>query len=652
MNASGYRESLYEVFASAEGLDSQVADALSLGTDYLSLDLGFLTRVADGRQEIVQSVGDHDLIQPGETCPIDRAYCKRTVEVEESLAVQHAGSSPLVSDQALRTFELGTYIGVRVELDDEVYGTVCFADDLERDAPFSEAEQLFVELLAKLVGQAIERRDHERELHERADRLAREKRRFEGIAENSFDILFRVDRDTRFTYVSAAVERVLGYDPEALVDRPVVDHVRESSVDDATEGLSSVLDGEAVEGLGLTFLDAEGNSVALEVNATPIRDGDEVVGVQGVGRDVSARKERERELRIKNRAMDEAEIGISLADNTDSGRPLVYVNEGFGRVTGHDPAEMLGRNCRFLQGEATDPDAVATLKAGIEAGESVSTEIVNYRADGSPFWNRVQLSPIENDAGEVTHYLGFQNDVTERKRAERLRALLNRVLRHNLANDVSPFMAFGEMLRTDEDEPADLGARIETSAENLVALSDKARDLEEFARHDPVHERLDVAELVASAVDVARDADGGRPRRASVETSVETERGICAGTELRRALSELVENALEHGVEGPDPAVEVTAVDDGDWVVVSVVDDGPGIDPMESAVVEHGRETALEHGSGLGLWLVNWVVTRYGGSFQVEPANGGGTVARVRLPGIDDGASIDDVARPPTLLFR
>jgi PAS domain S-box-containing protein len=652
MNASGYRESLYEVFAGAGDLDSQVADALALGMDYLSLDVGFLTRIEDGRQEIVQSVGDHHLIQPGETCPIDRAYCKRTVEVEGTLAVQHAGSSSLVADRAFRTFEFGTYVGARVEVDDDVYGTVCFADEPERDVPFSEAEQLFVELLAKLVGRAIERRDHERELRDRADRLAREKRRFEGIAENSFDVLFRVGSNGAFTYVSAAVERVLGYDPDALVGESVTDHVDESSVDDAAATLSSVLAGEAVEALELTFIDADGDAVALEVNATPIREAGEVVGVQGVGRDVTARKERERELRVKNRAMDEAEIGISLADNTDPERPLVYVNEGFGRVTGHDPAEMLGRNCRFLQGEATDPGAVATLKTGIEAGESVSTEIVNYRADGSPFWNRVQLSPIEDDAGEVTHYLGFQNDVTERKRAERLRALLNRVLRHNLGNDISPFMAFGEMLRTGADGPADLGARIETSAEKLVALSDKARDLEEFARHDPVHERLDVAELAASAVDVAPDADGGRPRRASVETSVETDRGICAGAELRRALSELVENALEHGVEGPDPTVEVTAVDDGDWVVVSIVDDGPGIGSMESAVVEHGEETALEHGSGLGLWLVNWVVTRYGGSFEVGPGDDGGTVARVRLPGIDDGSSVEAVARPPTLLFR
>jgi len=646
MNASGYRESLYEAFTDTGDVDSQVADALALGTEYLSLGLGFLTRIDDGTQEIVQSVGDHDRIRPGETCPLDRAYCQRTVEVKGSLAVQHAGSSPVVPTRALRTFDLGTYVGARVEVERGVYGTVCFADESARDTPFSEAEQLFVELLAKLVGRAIERRDHERELRERADRLAREKRRFEGIAENSFDIIFRLDPNARFTYVSAAAERVLGYDPDALVGSTFTDHLHESSADDATAAYSSVLDGEAVEGLELAFLDADGGTVALEVNTTPIRDGGEVVGVQGVGRDVSARKERERELRLKNRAMDEAETGISLVDNTDPERPLVYVNEGFGRVTGYDPEEMLGRNCRFLQGEATDPDAVATLRAGIEANEAVSTEVVNYRADGSPFWNRVRLNPIENDAGRVTHYLGFQDDVTERRRTARLQALLNRVLRHNLRNDIVPFLGYGEMLRRGEDRGVDLGARIEDSAEKLVALSDKARDLDECARRDPAHERLDVTELVAGAVDDARDGD----RRARIEQRIETDRGICAGAELRRALAELVENALEHGVDGPEARVEIAAADDGDWVELTVTDDGPGIGAMESAAVESGRETALEHGSGLGLWLVNWIVTRYGGSFQVEAD--GGTVARIRLPGIDDETPVEAVARPPTVLFH
>jgi len=648
MNASGYRESLYEAFADTQGdLESQVSTALELGREYLSLGVGFLTHVEDETQEIVQAVGDHQLIQPGETCPLDRAYCRRTVEVEEALAVQHAASSSKVSDRAIRTFEFETYIGARVEVDGAVYGTVCFADGPVRDQRFSEAEELFVELLAKLVGRSIERREYEQELRRRADRLAREKQRVDGIAENSLDIIFRVSPAATFTYVSAAVVRVLGYDPESLVGSPFSDYLAESSVEAAYRAHSSILDGAAFERLELTFLDAEGDSVAIEVNATPIREDEEIVGIQGVGRDVTARKERERELQVKNRAMDEAEVGISLTDATDPDRPLVYVNDGFGRLTGYDPDEMLGRGTHFLQGPATDPDAVATLEAAMAAEEPVTVEVVHYRADGSPFWNRVQSSPIENDAGTVTHYLTVQDDVTDRKRTERLVRLLNRVLRHNLRNDIIPFMAFGEMLERGEHDAVDLGARIEASASTLVELSDKARDLKQSAQRDPLPERLETAALVDRVADAFRDHGS-----ATIETTVRTERGICAGAELDRALSELVENALEHGADGAESRVDISAVDDGEWVVITVSDDGPGIEAVESTVLESGRETQLEHGSGLGLWLVNWLVTQYGGSFQVQEGEEGGTVARIRVPGIDVDTPVDEVARPPTVLFQ
>ncbi|WP_372912355.1 bacterio-opsin activator domain-containing protein [Salinigranum sp.] len=121
---------------------------------------------------------------------------------------------------------------------------------------------------------------------------------------------------------------------------------------------------------------------------------------------------------LKERAMDEAPVGITIADFSLPDRPLVYVNRAFCRTTGYSPAEALGRNCRYLQGSDTDPESVAKLRRAIDAGESTSVELLNYRRDGSEFWNRVDIAPITNGAGEVTHYVGFQTDITARVRAE------------------------------------------------------------------------------------------------------------------------------------------------------------------------------------------------------------------------------------------
>jgi PAS domain S-box-containing protein len=121
---------------------------------------------------------------------------------------------------------------------------------------------------------------------------------------------------------------------------------------------------------------------------------------------------------LKERAMDEAPVGITIADFSLPDRPLVYVNRAFCETTGYAITEALGRNCRYLQGPDTDPESVAELRRAVDGGESTSVELLNYRRDGEEFWNRVDIAPIRNAAGEVTHYVGFQTDITARVRAE------------------------------------------------------------------------------------------------------------------------------------------------------------------------------------------------------------------------------------------
>ncbi|WP_254839523.1 PAS domain S-box protein [Natronomonas marina] len=126
-----------------------------------------------------------------------------------------------------------------------------------------------------------------------------------------------------------------------------------------------------------------------------------------------------RRLALYRRAMDEASIGISITDPDRPDNPLVYVNDGFCRLTGYDREDVLGENCRLLQGPDTEEATVDRLRDAIAAGEPVTVEILNYRADGEPFWNRLTVAPVRDDDGEVSHYLGFQEDVTEQVERKR-----------------------------------------------------------------------------------------------------------------------------------------------------------------------------------------------------------------------------------------
>ncbi|WP_211086531.1 hybrid sensor histidine kinase/response regulator [Halarchaeum nitratireducens] len=132
--------------------------------------------------------------------------------------------------------------------------------------------------------------------------------------------------------------------------------------------------------------------------------------------DVAAGDDRAVEMKLP--AIEAAPVGIAISDPHRADNPLVYVNERFEALTGYDESEILGRNCRFLQGEETAEAAVAELRAGIDAEEHVSVEVLNYRKDGTTFWNQVDVAPLYDDAGELTHFVGFQRDVTERHEHE------------------------------------------------------------------------------------------------------------------------------------------------------------------------------------------------------------------------------------------
>ena len=149
------------------------------------------------------------------------------------------------------------------------------------------------------------------------------------------------------------------------------------------------------------------------------------------------------ERRLKERVLDEAPVGITIADATRPDQPIVYANGSFEAITGYPPADVMGRNHRFLQGPETGRETVDELAADIEADRETQAVLRNYRRDGTPFWNQIDITPIRDGAGEVTHYVGFQTDVTERKRAkqqlEAERETLDRLLERieGLLNDVT-----------------------------------------------------------------------------------------------------------------------------------------------------------------------------------------------------------------------
>lgn len=123
------------------------------------------------------------------------------------------------------------------------------------------------------------------------------------------------------------------------------------------------------------------------------------------------------QLELKDRALAASAEGITIADARLPDNPLIYANAGFERLTGYAVADVLGRNCRFLQGPGTDPATLDTLRTAILEKRAVTVQLLNYRKDGTPFWNRLSITPVRDAAGAVTHFIGVQSDVTAEKQA-------------------------------------------------------------------------------------------------------------------------------------------------------------------------------------------------------------------------------------------
>ncbi|MFB6352990.1 MAG: bacterio-opsin activator domain-containing protein [Halobacteriales archaeon] len=224
------------------------------------------------------------------------------------------------------------------------------------------------------------------------------------------------------------------------------------------------------------------------------------------------------DFELKERAMDEAPVGITISDPDRPDNPLIYANEAFERVTGYPAAEVVGRNCRFLQGAETDPEAVAALREAIDAAEPVTVELVNYTRDGEPFWNEVTVAPLRDAEGRVTNYVGFQVDVTQRKEAqlaladerERLDRLVDRI--NGLLADVTALLMHGVDREQTEQAIVDRVAATDAYAAAWIGEPDLSRE---------VLETSTAAGFDGSLGEGAIDLDGEAPvARAYAEQAV------------------------------------------------------------------------------------------------------------------------------------
>lgn len=290
-------------------------------------------------------------------------------------------------------------------------------------------------------------------------------------------------------------------------------------------------------------------------------------------------------------------MAMIVTDARQVDHPIIFANDAFCALTGYGRDEIIGRNCRFLQGARTDPDVVARLREAVGAGQDAAVDILNYRKDGAPFWNALYVSPVRNAAGEITYFFGSQLDISSRKCAElsllerrddlqaaietttadlqhaleQKTALLHEV-DHRVKNNLQ---LISSLLLLQARRTPDLAVRsaLRGMLERVNAVATVHRRL--FQSEDV--ERFDVSAFIRDLVSDAIGSSG----RSDITAALDLERvDVSADKAAPLALlfSELLGNAIRHAFpDGRAGVIKVSVRRENGHFRIEIADDGVGV---------------------------------------------------------------------------
>lgn len=520
----GALQSIYDVTTDAERTFAEKIDRLlEIGVETLDLPYGFLSRIeledldaASGTQTIAHAIGDHELLQSGESAPLSKAYCRKTIQSEGLLTIQDALEAGWESDPAYETFGLESYIGGRVEVGDELYGTFCFASDQPRETAFSAEEKTLVKVLSKWAGYELEQGRARGDLESQRDDLKQAQEQLRRVIDLVPDLIFAKNREGEYLLANEATAAAYGYTPEEVEGR-------------------------------------------TEPELIPELDQSEAF--------------REDDLAV-----------------IESGEPKFIPEETLTTADGET---------RILQ-----------------------TRKIPYTVPGS---------------GEDA-VLGYARDVTELKEYEsQLEAqrdnleLVNTVVRHDIRNDLQLVLAYAETAQSHVDPDGERYIQqVLESAREAVEITEVARDVTEAMLQSTaeLHPKP-LRPVLTGVVDAAQSSN---------ENAVVTIDGplpdvhVRADDMLESVFRNLLKNAINHN-DKTVPEVTVDTAREGDRAVVRVADNGPGISAdRRRAIFQEGEMGLDSQGTGLGLYLVQTLVDRYGGAVSIEDNEPAGAVFVVELP--------------------
>ena len=467
--------------------------------------------------------------------------------------------------------------------------------------------------------------------------------------------------DLRYTRWNQAAERMFGFvEAEVLGKHPFEILVPPQSQEFVGSLFDRLRAGDMNAHRVSRNLTRDGRLITCEWYNTPLMDENGTfTGLLSLAQDVTVRLEADETLRLRDRAIQAVTQGIVIADADRPDDPIVYVSPSFERITGYARDEVLGKNCRFLQGKDTDREAVAVVRKAVSEARPCMVELLNYRKDGSTFWNELSLSPVRDPEGRLAHFIGVLTDVTERRlleaqyrQAQKMDAIgqLAGGIAHDFNNLLTIITGYSDLLLQQMrhgDPNLELVEEIHRAGERSASLT---RQLLVFSRKQVVAPKVvDLQAVVIDAEKMLRRLIGEDIR---LETRLGTRLLLVRADpgQLDQVLMNLAVNARDAMPRGGRLTIATGVVElDGDYTrvrvgvrpgphaLLSVSDTGGGMTPEVMGRIWEPFYTTkgVGNGSGLGLSVVHGIVEQAGGFIEVESAPGVGTTFEIYLPSVE-----------------
>lgn len=478
-----------------------------------------------------------------------------------------------------------------------------------------------------------------------------------NILESITDAFFALDNQWRFTYLNQQAELLMHRTREELLGKELWDEFPE-----AADSIFYQKYHQAVaQQVSLEFEAFYAPfDQWLEVHAYPSPDGLSIYF-----RNITERKQIAQTLqRAANenlrlaRAINSVSNGVVITDPHQADNPIIYINPAFLRMTRYSLNEVLGRNCRFLQGSETDPRAIAEIRKAIAARKELQITLLNYRKDGQPFWNELKLAPVLSE-GELLYFVGVQTDVSDRYTIERMKDEFIAVVSHELRTPLTSIRgALGLLASGFLHSQPEKGQRMldiaVSNTDRLVRLINDILDIERIESGKVVmaKQTCEVTYLIQQATDALQPLT-----QAGITLSISSiSDWVWADPDrIIQTLTNLLSNAIKFSPRGATVWLRATRQDEK--ILFQVQDQGRGI-PADRLEAIFGRfqqvdasDSRKKGGTGLGLAICRSIVQQHGGRIWAESTLGEGSTFSFVLPALRETTLPPEIANGPQVLL-